>query len=343
MPKYFTQSLPRFGRALCYILIGISIGLIYAKVAHTALMFGFINGVAITLFVGLLDVFLERTKIGFLIRNTRSIFYFLVILLIWTSLILMSLEGVTHFFARLGIYSGDPLRHQALRALISDIAISICFVFCVNFLVRIRALIGGKTLVRLMLGYYRRPLWEDKVFLFVDIVNSTGITQSLGSGKAQSIFTDFFADIDEPIHMLCGEIHRYLGDEVVVTWPLNDVDSAIAAVEQIGIKLRDRTSYYSETYGIVPKFRAGVHGGEIVSGKVGNDRKREIVFFGDTINTTARLTALSGELGVDVLVSERMVKYLKKPYAVLTPLGAFQLKGISNPMGVYQFSPQTWK
>jgi adenylate cyclase len=250
---------------------------------------------------------------------------------------------VTHFFARLGIDSGDPLRHQALRALITDIAISICFVFCVNFFIRIRTLIGGKTLVRLMLGHYRRPLWEEKVFLFVDIVNSTGITQTLGSGKAQSLFTEYFADIDETIHIFCGEIHRYLGDEVVVTWPLNDVDSAIAAVEQIGIKLRDRTSYYSETYGIVPKFRAGVHGGEIVSGKVGNDRKKEIVFFGDTINTTARLTALSGELGVDVLVSERMVKYLKKPYAVLTPLGAFQLRGISNPMGVYQFAPQTWK
>jgi len=35
---------------------------------------------------------------------------------------------------------------------------------------------------------------------------------------------------------------------------------------------------------VVPKFRIGIHGGSVVAGEVG-DHKREIVYFGDTINT----------------------------------------------------------
>ena len=112
--KSLKRTLPRTRRALLYFFIRIVIGLIYAKVAHAALMFGFINGIAITFFVGAFDVFLEETNTGNRIRSARDIFYFLVVLFVWSLLILMSFEGVTHLFARLGVYSGDPQRHQTL-------------------------------------------------------------------------------------------------------------------------------------------------------------------------------------------------------------------------------------
>jgi adenylate cyclase len=105
-------------------------------------------------------------------------------------------------------------------------------------------------------------------------------------------------------------------------------------VEEIGITLRNRSKYYIDKYGVVPKFRAGVHGCETVSRSVGSERKMEIVYFGDTINTVARLTALSRELGVEVLVSENMVKCMKNPPAKLTALGEFQLKGLQTPLSV---------
>src|SRR3546814_12401672 len=45
---------------------------------------------------------------------------------------------------------------------------------------------------------------------------------------------------------------------------------------------------YQQEFGLVPGFRAGLHGGSIVAGECGDD-KREIVYFGDTINTAARI------------------------------------------------------
>jgi adenylate cyclase len=335
--KIPARLLPNIGRILLYFSIGIAIGFGYAKVTHTAFMFGFINGIAITFFIGLFEIFLEQTRAGYRIRRAHFVCYFLIVSTVWTGLILLSLEGVTHFFARLGIDSGDPLRHQVHWTLLTDIVVSIGFVFIIDFLGRIKSLVGSRTLARLVLGHYRRPLWENRVFLFIDIVDSTRLTQELGTAKAQSMFTEFFSDIDEPIHQFGGETHRYIGDEVVVTWAFNEADNAIETIRSIGNIVRHRAGYYIEHYGTVPRFRAGVHCGEIVSGKVGSQRKREIVFFGDTINTVARLTALTREVGVDALVSESLVENLANPCSALKPLGAFQLKGRAEPLSVYHF------
>lgn len=201
---------------------------------------------------------------------------------------------------------------------------------------------GGRNLVRLLLGSYRRPLWEHRVFLFIDIVSSTRITQELGTRRAQALFTEFFADIDEPINRFGGEIHRYIGDEIVVTWPLGEADDAIETIRAITLKISKKAENYVERYGVLPKFRAGVHGGEIVSGKVGSARKGEIVYFGDTINTGARLTALATKLGVDVLASEQLFSYLKKPYPVMKSLGSFPLKGLTEPLHVYGIDLSEW-
>ena len=37
----------------------------------------------------------------------------------------------------------------------------------------------------------------------------------------QELLTRFFFDIDEPIVAHGGEVHAYVGDEVIVSWPLS--------------------------------------------------------------------------------------------------------------------------
>jgi adenylate cyclase len=34
------------------------------------------------------------------------------------------------------------------------------------------------------------------------------------------LITRFFFDIDEPISDHCGAVHGYVGDEVIVSWPV---------------------------------------------------------------------------------------------------------------------------
>ncbi len=57
---------------------------------------------------------------------------------------------------------------------------------------------------------------------------------------------------------------------------------------------------------MVSEFRIGMHGGSVVASEVGDD-KREIVYFGDTINTAARLEQMCKQLKRAFLVSGELL------------------------------------
>jgi class 3 adenylate cyclase len=81
-------------------------------------------------------------------------------------------------------------------------------------------LIGGRTLLNVILGRYRHPTREERVLMFLDLTGSTRLAETLGEVRMQELLTRFFFDIDEPIVAHGGEVHGYVGDEVIVTWPL---------------------------------------------------------------------------------------------------------------------------
>ena len=65
--------------------------------------------------------------------------------------------------------------------------------------------------------------------------------------------------------------------------------------------------YYQEKYGERPEFRAGLHGGSVVVTWIG-EVKKEIVYIGDVLNTTARIQQNCKVWNNDFLVSESLLK-----------------------------------
>ena len=57
--------------------------------------------------------------------------------------------------------------------------------------------------------------------MFLDLAGSTSLAEALGEVRMQELLTRFFFDIDEPIVAHGGEVHAYVGDEVIVSWPLS--------------------------------------------------------------------------------------------------------------------------
>lgn len=60
---------------------------------------------------------------------------------------------------------------------------------------------------------------------------------------------------------------------------------------------------YIDTYGLVPEFKAGIHCGKVTTGEIGVIKK-EILFTGDVLNTSARIQGNCNPLGVNILISE---------------------------------------
>jgi adenylate cyclase len=78
-------------------------------------------------------------------------------------------------------------------------------------------LIGGRVLFNVVLGRYRHPIREERVLMFLDLAGSTSVAEALGEVRMQELLTRFFFDIDGPIVAHGGEVHAYVGDEVIVT------------------------------------------------------------------------------------------------------------------------------
>ena len=75
------------------------------------------------------------------------------------------------------------------------------------------------------------------------------------------------------------------------------VTASYSCVFAIDAALTAHAESYRSRFGVVPEFRAGLHGGPVVASQVG-DSKQEIVYFGDTINTAARIQGECKRLGL---------------------------------------------
>src|SRR5690606_417012 len=154
--------------------------------------------------------------------------------------------------------------------------------------------------------------------------------ERLGPLGAYSLFSHFFFNVAQETASHGGETHEYIGDAVVVTWPLERSGGNVRCLDcyfAICDRLARRAPFYERTFGTAPAFRAGLHGGPIVAGECGDD-KREIVYFGDAINTAARIQEACKDFGPPLLVSGELLGQMILPPAYrATALGKVRLRG----------------
>lgn len=187
--------------------------------------------------------------------------------------------------------------------------------FLINLARQVRLVLGTGTLTALLLGRYRRPVAEERVFMFVDLTGSTGLAQRLGPSRFNDFKNDFFSDVAQGVLETGGRIYQYVGDEVVATWLVRRGKArgnALRAFFLIEDGVRAAASRYARRYDAVPTFKAGVHAGSVVTAEIGYVKK-DIVHSGDAVNVTARVEAQCHALGARLLASEEALGVFEVP------------------------------
>jgi adenylate cyclase len=199
-------------------------------------------------------------------------------------------------------------------------------------------LLGYGTFMDLLLGKYRQPRAERRFFLFVDVVGSTAIAELLGPLEAHRFLAAVFAALAEPIQLCRGEIHQYVGDEIVITWIEADgVPDArsLRCYFEMRAALASGQLKFRERFAVVPELRAALHLGEVVAGEIGEVR-RSIVFHGDVMNTAARLEQATRELGCRFIASANALDALGPVHGIQThDLGTLELRGRLMPIHAF--------
>ncbi len=222
--------------------------------------------------------------------------------------------------------------HVAMGEFVSvkDVAISMLIFTTFVLGISLNQLLGPGVLGNFLTGRYHHPRRERRVFLFMDMVGSTAAAERLGEVSYHSLLNIFFTDIAEPIMEHGGVVHRYVGDEMIVSWPLKrgvpDV-RCLEAVAAAHMRLEKRRLTYQERFGFEPRFRAALHVGDVVTGEIG-EHAREIVFVGDAANTTSRIR--------ETLVSGELISAIDLPdHLEVEDLGPVPLRGREEPVRLF--------
>lgn len=185
--------------------------------------------------------------------------------------------------------------------------VTVCLLFS-----EISDFIGQTVLNNFFAGRYHTPKTEDRIFMLLDMKNSTAIAENLGHTLFFKLLNTYYADMTDSILETGGSIYQYAGDGLIITWSLKkgiQRNNCIKCFFGIKEKLKKQSKKYIDEYGLLPGFKAGIHCGSVTAGEIGVIKK-EIIFSGDVLNTTDRIQGLCNHYTVDLLLSEYLASQL---------------------------------
>jgi adenylate cyclase len=310
-------------------LLGLGYVLALAPFGAGAVARGLAAGAAIGGGVAALETFGAGTAPGRAVRRLPFGAFVLAKTAAWLAWILAVIAAIR---------AAAPAEERTGFFLAGDVVYSLAVSFAVVAVMEVNRLLGQGVLWRLVTGRYHRPVVEERAFLVLDLAGSTAMAEKLGDVGYLRLLDRIIADVSEDIAAHGGEIYRYLGDAILVSWPLaRAVEGAaiLRCVAAVARRMAANRAAYEREFGVAPRGRAALHAGPIAVGEVG-ELHREITFLGDTLNTAARIEQHCRAIGRRTVISGALLARLAPPAGIrVEPLGAVALPGKAAPIELF--------
>lgn len=307
----------------------------FGSVMLISIIIGFIYGI----FLGIADYYLDkrffrRMPLGkiFLLKTFISLVV-LTLLFAFLRFVLFSLLIAPTLKANVLALTQNTWKYFYFICLVFYFVMTLI----ITFINQVNNKYGPGVLLPILMGKYRNPIEEERIFMFMDLKSSTSIAETLGHIKYSSFIRDAFLDINQVLFPYSALVYQYVGDEIVLSWDikeglkkLNCVHFYFACEKQFA----EKSDYYIKNYEQVPHFKAGLHMGKVTAVEIG-EIKRDIAYHGDTLNTTARIQHLCNEYGKKFLVSSFFAEQSNAGSQFkVESIGDILLKGKKEPVGI---------
>jgi len=206
----------------------------------------------------------------------------------------------------------------------------------------VRAYLGDDAGNRVLNGAIQRGdvASIQAVIWFSDLRGSTPLAEQLAAEDFLDLLNQHFECTAGAVVEHGGEILRFIGDAALAIFPVTDEELALrdaceralaAAIEadKRSAALNNRLTEQGKpplAYGI------GLHEGEVLYGNIGIASRVEFTVIGAAANTAARVESLAKELGVQVVLTDRVARHLDAP---LRSCGMHALRGVDGAVEVF--------
>jgi adenylate cyclase len=177
-----------------------------------ALIRGLMIGIFIGASIGIFEVasyYMQRKLAAWRLILFKTIFYVLIINIWLIAINALDIYLKGNFYA-----FGEYLNNSYLPNLLFSFAAAMLIATAIQ----LSKLHRKNELFNYLFGKYHKPRRENILILFVDLIGSTTLAESMGDLKYANFLKDYYADISEPIFETKGGVYQYVGDEIVIYW-----------------------------------------------------------------------------------------------------------------------------
>jgi class 3 adenylate cyclase len=172
--------------------------------------------------------------------------------------------------------------------------------------------------------------------LFADISGFTSMSEKMDAELVTRAMNECFNILGAIVERNGVTIDKFIGDCIMVLFgvPKAVEDSPRRAV-QTALEMRDaiHESRQSRSVEADLDIHIGINTGEVISGDVGSDQKKEFTVMGDAVNLASRLKDAAPKGRIYVGSQTRQQTKDKYEYKAMEPIA---LKGKENPVSVFE-------
>ncbi|MCV6584382.1 MAG: adenylate/guanylate cyclase domain-containing protein [Marinibacterium sp.] len=167
--------------------------------------------------------------------------------------------------------------------------------------------------------------------LFLDMRGFTGRTTGQLPYDVVFLLNRFFDAIVPAITNAGGRVDKYMGDGLLAVFETADAESSARAALDAATGIGEALVRFNEDLareGDAPvRLGIGLHLGDVVLGEIGAAGNAPRTIIGDSVNTASRLESHTKEMGVELLVSEPLLRAAQVDTQTLR-LEPLQLRGL---------------
>ncbi len=214
-----------------------------------------------------------------------------------------------------------------------------------NFLRLLSRKFGHAQFFAMLTGRYYRPREEERVFLFMDLDNSTLTNAKLGHVRYSKMIQECYKMLAGFVEKHDGEIYQFVGDEVVITWRIRRkrkeaYKDAVRLFFDFSASLSADYGQFWSKYGIEPSFTGAVGQGYVTVAEVGGEVKTEIAYHGQVLNLTSRMMEEAKHLGFPLMTTLKLTEKHPLEKFDVHPQGNIKLRGIPGSQALAALSPK---
>lgn len=195
--------------------------------------------------------------------------------------------------------------------------------------------VGPRIGDRIIAGQVKRGDGDriDAAFWYSDLRGFTRLSETLPTAELLHLLNDYFEFCAAAAAARGGEILQFIGDAILIVFEIGKpedrsavcesaLDAAIDAFDSIAVvNHRRRRAGQAEI-----EFGLGLHVGTVTHANVGSPNRLAFNVVGPAVNMTARIQAMTKEIGTPLLLSAEFAGLIKRPKR---SVGRHDLRGVA--------------